>query len=309
MSHRHRKLTLVRRQAALGELPAADDPSLPGLVPLDRLSGRPRRWPSADALGISAVSGLHTRHSAATDIGRRRAHNEDAYLADAKLGLFVVCDGVGGRAGGEIAAHEAAFSIWEWIGREASTLTAAARRSREEAAVTSVGALVRDAMQSASRALRTMAAEDPHLAGMCTTASVVVIANDLAVVGQVGDSRVYLARGTAVHQLTEDHTLRSMQIQQGLKPGPAHGRRSPITRVLGREDAVEVDVAALSLTAGDRLLLCSDGLHAYLEDDDDLTALLELDVQEAATAAIHHANRSGGEDNITALFVELCQVP
>lgn len=307
MSRRRRKLTFLPRSAGLLELPAADDPELPGLVPLDRLSGRPARWPIPAAPLYSPGPGLHLRHHAATDIGRRRHHNEDAYLADPALGLFVVCDGVGGRAFGEIASSHATSSIQEALHREAATLAAATHRSRDEATVARLGALVRDAIQSASRELRSMAHADPRYAGMSTTASVVVIADDLAVIGQVGDSRVYLGRGASIHQLTEDHTLRNLQRRRGLAPGPDHGRKSPLVRVLGREDDVEVDVAALTLAAHDRLLLCSDGLHGYLDDDDDaLEELFELDLDAAAAAAIDHANRRGGEDNITALFVELC---
>lgn len=289
-------------------LPAADDPGLPALVRLDRLSGRPQRWPFAAALP-GPCSRLRTRHSVATDAGRRRAHNEDAFTVNRNLGLFVVCDGVGGRAAGEIAAALAVETIRERIQRETSTLTAAALSSRDEAAVASVGVLVRDAIQGASQAIWELAQTDRQLEKMCTTASVVVVANDLAVVGQVGDSRVYLGRGAGIHQLTEDHTLHNLQVQQGLiKPDPGRGRRSPITRVLGRGDAVEVDIGALPLAAGDRLLLCSDGLHDYLTGDDDLQPLFQLDVFDAAPAAIQYVNARGGEDDITALFVELVAI-
>ena len=309
MSRRHRKLTLLPRPVGLLEFPAADDPELPGLVPLDRLSGRPTRWPIPAATLHSPGPALHLRHRAATDIGQRRDNNEDAYLADPALGLFVVCDGVGGRAFGEIASSQAASRIHEFLRLKAATLAAATRRTRDEVTVARLGALVRDAMQGASRELRSMARAQPRYTGMSTTASVVVIADDLAVIGQVGDSRVYLRRGASIHQLTEDHTLRNLQRRQGLSPGPDHGRPSPLVRVLGREDDVEVDVAALTLAAHDRLLLCSDGLHGYLDDDDALHELFELDLDAAVTAAIDHANRCGGEDNITALFVELCPAP
>ena len=124
--------------------------------------------------------------------------------------------------------------------------------------------------------------------------------------GQVGDSRVYHARGTAVRQLTEDHTLANMRIKQGLiTPERARGRKSPITRAIGLRAGVEVDIITASLMAGDRLLLCSDGLHEYLDCDSVLADLFRLDVGEAALAAVCHAIGCGGKDNITALFVEV----
>jgi serine/threonine protein phosphatase PrpC len=292
MSHRHRKLTLMPQPAA--GLPAADDPGLPELVRLDGASGRPQRW----SLPSGSPGRLQTRFAGATDIGMRRGSNEDAFVVDAAYGLFVVCDGVGGRPGGEIAARTAASAIREHVRRGAP------ESSRDAAAVARVGVLVRDAIVGASLAVRDLARSEPHLEGMRTTASVVLIAGDFAVVGQVGDSRVYLGRGASVRQLTEDHTLHCEQVRKGLvAPDAASGRRSPITRVLGR-DEVEVDVGALPLAAGDRLLLCSDGLHGYLADEA-LKDLFRLDVRAAAPAAIDYANALGGEDNITALFVEL----
>ena len=251
---------------------------------------------------MMGVDSLRTQHFGATHAGRRREHNEDVFLADAKLGLFVVCDGVGGRAFGDVAAYEAASAIWEQIVREAPALRSVLW---DAGSVAHASALVRDAMQRASNMIYTMGVTEPGLKGMCTTASVVLVANGLAVVGQVGDSRVYLGRGEGVHQLTEDHTLQNLLIKQGLaKPSPIRRRRSAITRALGLNAAVEVDIAALPLADGDRLLLCTDGLHECLEEED-LFDLFELDVEDAAPAAIHHANTRGGRDNITALFVDI----
>ena len=142
---------------------------------------------------------------------------------------------------------------------------------------------------------------------MSTTASVVQFVGEMIVVGQVGDSRVYLARDGTVTQLTEDHTWLNLQVQQGLlTPKQARGRvgKNIITRAVGLREFVEVDILALPVQVGDRLLLCSDGLHAYLDSSSTLVDLFALDLREAAPAAIRHANACGGEDNITALFVE-----
>lgn len=229
--------------------------------------------------------------------------NEDAFLIDERLGLFLVCDGVGGRAHGEVAAAETVMSVWEHVRREVTLYQPGVDRGAW------LGAMLRAALQHASRVVYELAATDRRFTGMSTTASTVLVAGGLAVIGHVGDSRVYHARGGAVRQLTEDHTLRNLQMRQGLvSPEQARGRKSPIVRVVGGREHVEVDTVVVPLAAGDRLLLCTDGLHTYLEDDATLRQLFRLGIQEAGPAAVAHAHRCGGKDNITAVFVEVMAV-
>lgn len=234
-----------------------------------------------------------------------RTTNEDVFLAEERLGLFVVCDGVGGRVFGELAAQEVTRIIQEWL--ERALLTGARGAPPTPADTTAcISAVIRASMQNASRAIFEFAQANTQFSGMSTTASVVVITGETAVVGQVGDSRVYHARGAAVRQLTEDHTLANMRIKQGLiTPERARRRMSPITRAIGIRAAVEVDIIMAPLMTGDRLLLCTDGLHEYLDCDSVLADLFQLDVGEAALAAVCHAIERGGKDNITALFVEV----
>jgi protein phosphatase len=270
---------------------------------------------------------VRTRHQGDTDVGRRRSQNEDAFVGSDELGLFVVCDGVGGRACGEVASQTTVQLIHEWVDREAELIQFAHEEARlaqrmvvhgapvepqirvSPETVARLGGLVRSALQNACYLVHGMAEVDARYTGMSTTASVVLVAGELAVVGQVGDSRVYLARGDDVRQLTEDHTLLNMQVKQGLASADkARGRKSQITRAIGLREFVEVDIMAFPLQLGDRLLLCSDGLHEYLDQAaDTLIDLFRLHPRVAAPAAIRYANLCGGKDNITALFVEIIE--
>ena len=245
--------------------------------------------------------------------------------------LFLVCDGVGGRARGEIASAETAELVWEWIKREEPLLRSAIAKSASprtagpganctdepdprvkmsEDMIGRLGAMVRSAVQNACYMVHSMGEVDPAQRGMSTTASVVQFVGELIIVGQVGDSRVYLARNGEVTQLTEDHTWLNIQVQHGrLTPAEArlkgNAGKHIITRAVGLREYVGVDILAVPVQPGDRLLLCSDGLHAYLDSGATLADLFKLNIREAAPAAIRHANACGGADNITALFVEL----
>ncbi len=252
---------------------------------------------------------MRLRYFGHTDVGQKRAHNEDAFLADPELGLFVVCDGVGGRARGEIASSETVDFIWEWIKRE-QLAVAATRADPNPENVAALCRVVRGAIQNACYMVHSMGELDPDQRGMSTTASCFLVAGTVGVIGQVGDSRVYLARNGEVSQLTEDHTLINYQIKHGMiTPEEAKKSRvkNVITRAVGHKDYVEVDTLPIPLFANDRVLLCSDGLHGYLENDRDLHEILEKDVQGSVLDAIKFANEAGGSDNITAMLVELIE--
>ncbi|NVB40833.1 serine/threonine-protein phosphatase [Pseudenhygromyxa sp. WMMC2535] len=255
---------------------------------------------------------MRVRYFGHSDVGKKRAHNEDAFLADPELGLFVVCDGVGGRARGEIASREAVDFIWDWIKREQSELDKRLEEiqgNRQAEAAAKLCQLMRGAIQNATYMVHSLGQFNPDQRGMSTTASAFYLCGNLGIVGQVGDSRVYLARDGNISQLTEDHTLVNYQLKHGLI-SPEEAKRSRvrnvITRAVGHKDYVEVDTLPVPLFPRDRILLCSDGLHGYLNDEA-LQRIMSRDVQEGVLEAIRFANDQGGSDNITALLIELLE--
>lgn len=250
---------------------------------------------------------MRVRYFGHTDVGLKRAHNEDAFLADPELGLFVVCDGVGGRARGEIASREAVDFIWEWFKREEKSLAELREEGPTPESVGKLCQLMRGAIQNATYMVHSLGQLNPDQRGMSTTASAFYMAGSIGIVGQVGDSRVYLSRDGRVSQLTEDHTLVNYQLKHGLIT-PDEAKRSRIrnviTRAVGHKDYVEVDTLPIPLFPRDRILLCSDGLHGYLTEPA-LDRIMGKDVQEAVLDSIRFANEQGGSDNITSLLIEL----
>lgn len=237
-----------------------------------------------------------------THLGRRRKSNEDAYLQDDGLGLWVVADGMGGHAAGEVASQEACDAIWGMVKRGKPSVDQVSAENRSERAAR----LLEGAVQSATYMVFAMAELDLGKAGMGTTISAMMQVGNNVLIAQVGDSRIYRVRAGKAEQLTEDHTLVAWQMKHGLITEDEARRskqRNVITRAVGNRDYVQVDLAWVELTLGDVFLLCSDGLHGYLalEEVGEVTALGgQLSVQRF----IDLANARGGRDNITAVIVE-----
>lgn len=227
-------------------------------------------------------------------------------LADDELGLYVVCDGVGGNAKGEVASAESVDLVHSWVKRWRRTLDqfVAAPTQEHEGLVRR---LLESAVQSACYMVFGMGQLDPRQRGMSSTLSSLLCAGPKGFIGQVGDSRVYLARRGQCVQLTEDHTLVNFRLKLGLIT-PEEAANAPgknvITRAVGHQDYVEVDTISLDLEAGDRFVLCSDGLHGYLEDGE-LEKWVAGDRQEVTNRLVDLANGRGGRDNITVVVVDV----
>jgi protein phosphatase len=249
---------------------------------------------------------MKLRAAGLTDVGRKRPHNEDAFLCDADLGLFVVADGLGGHAAGEVASGEAVDVIHAWVRRECEVLAALAARP-DEATIGDARSMLERAIKAATYHVYALAEYDARKAGMGTTVSALAIAGRTAVFAQVGDSRIYQLRDGRATQLTDDHTLVAMHIRQGLLTPEEASRaafRNMITRAVGSHEYVEVDTGALEVLPGDTYLLCTDGLHGYVSLDE-LPALLAQPPEHATRNLVDIANDRGGKDNITAIALQL----
>ena len=226
-----------------------------------------------------------------TDTGRRRRHNEDAFVCEPPL--FAVADGMGGAQAGEVASNLAAAALRE---------DRAERAGGEER--------VDELIQEANRRVYQRQSQDASASGMGTTMTVALVEDGHVAIGHVGDSRAYLIRGHSLEQLTEDHSLVAELVRSGkLSPEEAEGhpQRSVITRALGTDPDVDVDTVSVETRPGDLFLLCSDGLTSMVDDD---TILQEIernrgDLKTAAKALVRAANKGGGEDNITVIFFEI----
>jgi serine/threonine protein phosphatase PrpC len=232
--------------------------------------------------------------TARTDTGRKRRTNEDSYVCEPPL--FAVADGVGGAQAGEIASRLAAGTLRESPGAG----------TPEEQVV----ALI----QEANRRVYEHAGEDQARRGMGTTVTAALALDDRVVIGHVGDSRGYRVRDGALEQLTEDHSLVAELVRSGkLSPEEAenHPQRSVITRALGTNPDVDIDLFATDAGPGDLFMLCSDGLTTMV-DDETILELLEkgrADLDATAKSLIAAANRGGGEDNITVVLFEIAATP
>jgi PPM family protein phosphatase len=233
-------------------------------------------------------------YTAATDPGRKRRRNEDAYVV--KPPLFAVADGMGGPRAGEVASSLAAAAV----------KAGEAAGGGEEQVVTLI--------QSANRSVYERSSEDASVSGMGTTMTVAVVDGRGVTIGHVGDSRAYLERAGTLEQLTEDHSLVSELVRAGkLSPEEAehHPQRSVITRALGTDPDVDVDAFTVAPEEGDIFLICSDGLTTMVGDET-IAQVLDAhrgDLGRAAKELVRLANKAGGEDNITVVAFELSDAP
>ena len=253
-----------------------------------------------------AASSFRIESRGITDVGQRRDHNEDAFLVDEELGLFIVADGMGGHAGGGTASRLAVETIQATV-RHAKESDPAAFGSGAPAVEESpLPDVLREAVEEACAVIYRTAQGDPELAGMGTTVTAALVDSRLAYVAHVGDSRCYLLREGRIYQVSEDHSLVNEQLKAGaISPDEAkHSRfKNIITRSVGFEQQVQVDLMGLELEAGDALVICCDGLSNLVDDSEILAIVGESTIDLAPGRLVALANDRGGDDNITVIVI------
>ena len=240
---------------------------------------------------------IHYTAAAVTDVGRKRPSNEDAFGFSVEHGVFVVCDGMGGAAAGEIASALAVDEVMRLL----------SERNPANLLVTDA----ENAISAANEAIFSRSQRSQNLSGMGTTLVGLLVEDRHAWMANVGDSRGYRMRGNGANsrleQITLDHSLVEEQVRMG-RLDPAEAQRSPfknvITRALGTQSSVTADFFELETEPGDLFMLCSDGLTRELSDPL-IESMLRLDVplQELCGRLVAAANQAGGHDNITCLLV------
>jgi PPM family protein phosphatase len=231
-----------------------------------------------------------------TSTGRLRSQNEDACGFNAERGIFVVCDGMGGAAGGEIASRLAVDAVIEYLLQHSAGLSA-----REA---------LHQAIATANRTVLDRAESDPGLNGMGTTLVALLLDHGTALIAHAGDSRCYLFRGGRLLRQTRDHSLVDEQMRLGTITAEEAERspfRSVITRAVGTQSSVSEDILELPIEPGDLFLLCTDGLTREV-DEDEIARILSIaaeaaNLDPAAWRLVESANGAGGRDNITCLLV------
>ncbi len=232
-----------------------------------------------------------------SDKGKVRENNEDRYLIfnNGPVSLFAVADGMGGHAGGEVASTMAVETLKEYISRELS------------AENVDIRFLLEEMLFSANRKVLEAASADTELMGMGTTLTTLVAGVNQFWLGHIGDSRAYLINSEGISSLTEDHTLVTQLLRSGeisVEESVNHPQRNYLIRALGTEEDSAFDITQQKFLPGDFLLLCTDGLHGIIDDDEIRDIVLAGDKPEVVLERlIKLANERGGKDNITAVLV------
>jgi len=234
-----------------------------------------------------------------------RDHNEDCALVDEALGLYVVCDGMGGHAAGEVASDLACRTVLETI-RAAAGL----ERAGEELSVpesSRLEAVMSSALENANARVRQLGAQDPAKRGAGCTCTALLVRHGRGFVGHVGDSRIYLVRQGALHRLTADHNLVEHAVAQGVSREAALAKfpANPLVRAIGLRDTLLVDTLVFDVLPDDTILLCSDGLYEYVADPAELATQLAATPAAAVEQLVALANQRGGRDNITAVVLRM----
>ncbi len=238
-------------------------------------------------------------------VGQKRKHNEDAFLVDKELDLFIVCDGMGGAKAGAVASNACIKHVRASLERNRTLLDAYRSEQDVERREQIIG-LIKGAITKASTEILTQGEHDASKKGMGTTIALVLVAGTSVFLAHVGDTRIYLLRDGAIHQLSEDHTA-VMDLVRAGKMSREKAASSPLSRILtqavGRRDYVVVDTLHMEVMPRDTYLVCSNGVSDVIPTSGIVRALVENETYDAPRKLIDAANRYGGADNITAIVI------
>jgi PPM family protein phosphatase len=246
--------------------------------------------------------------SGETDIGQVRSVNQDVIYVDDENMLYIVADGMGGHAGGEVASRVCVDSIFEYLAK-VGLVGKNRPDSLHDPDLTTirVETLLHEAINWASSQIYEKALEDPMLRGMGTTATLAVFRNNLCHLAHVGDSRLYFFREGFLYQVSSDHSLVSEQIKAGLlneDDAEVFQLRNVITRSVGYQEQEEVDTGTVEIFDKDKIMLCSDGLHGKVSDIA-IAAAMPKKTEGLAAQLVNEANENGGDDNISVVTIEV----
>lgn len=241
--------------------------------------------------------------AALTDVGRKRDHNEDSFHIDPEVGFYVVCDGMGGHAAGEVAS---AMAVQITVAHVRQNQHLLRLHDDDPTKYPAICRMLEEAVQRASNEIHTFAINQSGKAGMGTTLTSVLVHGHKGIMAHVGDSRLYLLRSGNVDQLSDDHSYVNEMIKRGLLTAEQASKGTPyanaITRAVGIHPSVQVDTLVFDLLPEDTLMLCSDGLIRHVETNEELgTFLVDADVDGIPKKLIDKANERGGSDNITVI--------
>lgn len=255
---------------------------------------------------------MKARFVAQTDVGLKRKENEDSYLVDEANRIFIVADGMGGHAAGDLASRVAVESICDYFRRSLMATGPQVKPYGNNPDLSETGNKICNAVKIANEKIRQIATRNEQVAGMGTTVVCAILNGRTVTVGNVGDSRGYLFRRSGYRQLTEDHSWVNEQLQKNLitpEDARIHPWRNVITRALGSRDNMEVDIFEERVRGGDQILLCTDGLSGMLDDITMFEIITDQEsTQEQKSARlIEEAKKAGGLDNITLLLIEFVE--
>jgi serine/threonine protein phosphatase PrpC len=249
---------------------------------------------------IAAVSGFAFRWGAASDVGKLREENEDAYFIEPEIGLFLVTDGMGGHRGGELASKIVVEDLPPMIENGLNKLRSPSPRA--------IRSLLKKTVAEQSNQLRMEGGSENGYTEMGATVALALLVDGRAYIANVGDSRVYCFRKGRLSQLTKDHSVVSELLEQGkIEPEEVknHVAQGQITRYVGMDRIARAHVRSFALRKRDRLLLCTDGLTDIVDDKNIAVELSKkVDSQDICNALVKLANAGGGTDNITVVIAD-----